>query len=97
MMEVFINSLPHIAGPASALIVLLIVIYFLITAFKPLLKEYIDNQKALFESTLATHEKDRDVFLHSMEQLGDKVHLIVTEVVTIRRDVDIIKDELDIR
>lgn len=96
-MEVFIKSLPHIAGPASALIVLLIVIWFLIRAFEPLLHEYIQNNKVAFEKSLEQHEKDREVFLHSMEALTATVHLIVTEVVTIRKDVDDIKDELDIR
>jgi hypothetical protein len=96
-MEMFIQSLPHIAGPASALIVLLIVIWFLIRAFEPLLREYIHNNKVAFERTLEQHEKDRQVFLNSMELLGEKVHLIVTEIVTIRKDVDNIKEELDIR
>ena len=91
-MENLITLLPYISGPASSVVILLIVIYLMIKHFVPVIKEYVDNQKEMFIRTLEQHEEDRRLYHETLTVIYNKMDVTETNIKIIQLDIKRIED-----
>ena len=86
-METFIEILPYLSGPASSVLILLIVIYLLIKHFVPVIKVYVDNQKDAFNRTLEQHEEDRKLYHQTLTTIYNKMDGCSLNIEIIKSDL----------
>tara|TARA_R110000787_G_scaffold226185_1_gene333971 strand:- start:369 stop:662 length:294 start_codon:yes stop_codon:yes gene_type:complete len=91
-MKTFIEIIPYLSGPASSVIILLIVIYLLVRYFVPVIKEYVDNQKEAFNRTLEQHEEDRKLYHDTLTTIYNKMDGCSQNIEIIKIDIRRIED-----
>ena len=90
---------PYIAGPASAVFVLLIVLYAIYSLVNkyigPFLKEAADSIRQGFKDIAQEMKEDRKEHRQDMIQIMQRVDSIEDEIKDIRKDVSGIVERLD--
>lgn len=86
------------AGPAGAVVVLLIVLYGIHKLFLdhmlPIAKDYVDNQHETMQNILGEHKEDRMAFQESIGQLAKRQEKLEDDVDDIKTDVNKILEKI---
>tara|TARA_R110000868_G_scaffold30713_2_gene113301 strand:- start:837 stop:1130 length:294 start_codon:yes stop_codon:yes gene_type:complete len=97
-MEEIIPIISLAAGPAGAVVVLLIVLYGIYKLFiehmLPVAKNYVDNQHETMQNILVEHKEDRKAFQESIGQLAKRQEKLEDDVEDIKTDVKKIMEKI---
>ena len=97
-MESIIPILSLAAGPAGAVVVLLLVLYGIYKLFidhmLPVAKDYVDNQHETMQNILGEHKEDRMAFQQSIGQLAKRQEKLEDDVADIKTGLNKILEKI---
>ena len=91
MLEIIQTLTPLLSGPAAAALVLLLTLgalyQFLSKKLLPMFERILTLRDREFETLLESHEKDREVFLRTIESIGTRIDALREDYSKMKRDV----------